>query len=133
MTLRVYSSNRSDPMITDTVEGLNSVAATIANFLRLSDESLVLPADISGSPAPYDTLLPAVEFEKRQGSIVVTRSDRGGLHIAGSPENLKVWCNHFVFPLTATDGDHHHPDQVHRSGYVAAHSIPVIIEVRAED
>jgi hypothetical protein len=133
MTLRVYFSNRCDPMITDTVDGLNSIALRTRDFLKSSDEGLVLHADISGSPAPYDAFLPAVEFEKRQSSIVVTRLDRGGLHIAGSPENLKIWCNHFVFPLTATDGHHHHPDQVHRSEYVAAHSIPIIIEVRDEE
>lgn len=133
MTMRVYFSEGSDPMITDSVDGLHSLAAKTGDFLNSHDERLVLQADTSGSPSPYDALLPRVELEKSHGPIFVSLSSQKGLCIVGSPENLRVWCNHFVFPSSAVDGDHHHPDQVHRSEYVASGSMPVIIQVRDED
>lgn len=130
MSIRIYFSEGSDPMITSTLEGLRSVAEATSEFLSSNKERLVLEADTKGSPNSYNKLLPGIEFEKGQGPIRISRLAQGGLHIVGSVENLRVWCEHFVFPPDAADGDHHHPDQVHRSGYVAPTSIPVIIEVR---
>ena len=130
--MRIYFSAYSGPIITDTVNGLNLLAAKINDFLDSHDERIFVQADTSGSPAPYEVFLPSVEFEKGHGPIFVSRTAQVGLRIVGSSKNLRLWCNHLLFPPSAIDGDHHHPDQVHLPEYVAFSSMPVIIEVREE-
>ena len=133
MSIRIYSSEASDPVITGTVEELILVAAATRYFLNSSDNHLSITANTTGSPKPYSSFLPSIEFDKNHGAIHVSRSPQGGLYIAGSTDNLQIWCNHFAFPLDASYGDHHHPEQVHRPNYVTPASISVVIEVRDDD
>lgn len=130
MTLRIYFSEHSDPVIADTLDGLNALAARLSAFLDSDDQRIIVPADTTSSPLPYTALLPTITFQKGNGPILVTLSVSSGVHVSGSLANLKTWCRHFGFPSTATDGDHHHPDQVQLPQYVAAHSACPIIEVR---
>ena len=131
--MRIYFDKTSDSMITDTVSGLNALASRLAAFLASSDQRLVLPADMSKSPAPYDTLLPGMEVEKQPGPILISADVRTGLRVVGSVENLSIWCSHFKFPATAKDGDHHHPEYVSRSEYINPRTLSVIIEVEDDN
>lgn len=130
--MRIYYSENSDPMITDSAAGLNALNLDLSRFLSSSESRLFVPADTSGSPAPYAALLSGIEFEKDCGPIRVTLEPGLGLRVRGSTENLQVWCSHFSFPVTATEGNHHHPENVDRSGYLATGTMSVIIEVRDE-
>ncbi|MHB8347179.1 MAG: hypothetical protein ACYDHM_08335 [Acidiferrobacterales bacterium] len=130
--MRIYFSQGSSPVITDSVAGLNALASRLAAWLAGGNENLLIEADTSGSPQPYQTLLPGVKFEKTTGPILVSLDPRSGLRVAGSPENLRTWCSYFKFPADAEEGDHHHPEYVDRSGYIDRLTLSVIIEVRDE-
>lgn len=127
--MRVYFSDHSDPMITDTVAGLNAIASRIKDFLESDDFELFIKAEDSGSPEPYDKLLSGVRLKKSNGPIMVSLH-QNGLHVTGSLENLKTWGSYFKFSLKATEGDHHHPEYVQRKEYISPASLSVIIEVQ---
>jgi hypothetical protein len=128
--MRVYFSQGSDPMITDSVVGLNALAFRLAEFLATEDKRLFIVADTSASPQPYDALLAGVEFEKGTGPILVSLDSRQCLRVTGSIENLRTWCSFFVFPPDAKEGTHHHPEYVDRSEYIDRGTLSTIIEVR---
>lgn len=119
-------------MITDTVSALNSLSSRLNTFLASAEAQLFVPADTTGSPAPYASLLKGVHFEKGAGPILVTLEPNLGLRVNGSVENLAVWCSHFSFPVDATEGNHHHPEHVQRSGYLTPGTLSVIFEVQGE-
>lgn len=89
--MRIYFAPKSGPMITDTVAGLNAIAQRLKQFLASSEPTIFLKADASGSPAPYESLLPGVEFAKTKGPVLVELLPKG-LRVSGSPENLSTWC-----------------------------------------
>ncbi len=64
---------------------------------------------------------------------MVTLEPSVGLSVVGAPENLALWCSYFRFPAHATEGEHHHPEHVRRSGYISPNSLSVIIEVQDEE
>jgi hypothetical protein len=129
-TIRIYYTEGSDPMVTDTVTGLNNLANHISEFVASPRVDLVLPAVTTLNPAPYEALLPSIRFTKSEDSIMVSIDPRVGLSVVGAPEKLALWCSHFHFPAQATEGDHHHPEHVHKSGYISPSSLSVIIEVQ---
>jgi len=126
--MRIYYSAGSDPMITDTVAGLNAISSEMATFLSSPHLQCCLPAIMSGSPAPYASFLEGLKLEKRTGLLFVAL-DGSSLNVRGSRENLEVWCSYFSFPESATEGDHHHPENIHRVGYLEPGAMSVIIEV----
>lgn len=72
--VRIYYSAGSDPMVLDSIAGLNAILRRLIEFLD-SDQSLIrLFADMSGSAEPHDELLPALEVEKTDDSIFVSLS-----------------------------------------------------------
>ncbi len=120
-------------MITDSVMGLNALAARLAKFLTSDDKCLFIAADTSGSPQPYDALLAGVEIEKGTGPILVARDSSKGLRVTGSVDNLKTWGSYFSFPADARHGDHHHPENVDRPNYIDSRTLSVIIEMHQEN
>jgi hypothetical protein len=130
--MRIYYSPSSDPVITDTLSGLNTLSAQLQSFLASEEKRLFVRADTSGSPEPYASLLDGVEFKKSTGPILVSIEPAVGLQVSGSVENLCIWCSYFQFPASAVEGDHHHPEHVQRSGYLDSNTLSVIIEVRDE-
>lgn len=120
-------------MVTDTVTGLNNLANHISDFVASPQADLVLPAVTTLNPAPYESLLPSIRFAKREGSIMVTIDPSVGLSVVGAPENLALWCSHFRFPAHATEGEHHYPEHVQKSGYISPSSLSVIIEVQDDN
>ena len=130
--MRIYFARNSDPMITDTVAGLNAIAQRLRQFLRSDEPTTSLKADAAGSPEPYEVLLPGVEFAKTKGPILVELLPERGLRVSGSPENLRTWCSYFSFRENAQNGDHHHPEHLDRPGYIDPRTLSVIIEVEDE-
>ena len=120
-------------MITDTVDGLNALASRLAKFVSSSEAEFHVYAEASGSPEPYQALLPGIAFSKSGGPILVSLDHPRGLRVSGSPENLSLWCSHFEFPSSATDEDHHHPEYIRRDDYIDSRTLSVIIEVQADE
>jgi hypothetical protein len=118
-------------MILDSVQGLNAIHASLCGFLASKDHAIRLPADVSGSSAPYDELLPALEVEKTEGPIFASILADRTLKIAGSVENLGIYVGFFHFD-DADDGAHHHPEHVARPGYIKRGTLSVIIEADNE-
>jgi hypothetical protein len=131
--MRIYYTEGSDPMVTDTVAGFNDLAKRLSEFIASSQADLVLPAVTTSSPAPYAALLPSLRFAKREGSIVVTLEPGVALSVVGAPENLALWCSHFRFPAHATEGDHHHPEHASKPDFISPDSLSVIIEVQDDN
>lgn len=131
--MRIYFTPGHDPMITDTVAGLNALASRLTAFVFSSETEFHVHAETSGSPEPHESLLPGIVFSKAGGPILVTFDHPKGLRVSGSPENLSLWCSHFEFPLSATDGDHHHPEYIRRDGYIDSRTLSVIIEVQTDE
>jgi hypothetical protein len=131
--MRIYYSEGSDPMITGKVAELNGIASELEAFLSSSAEEIYLPANTDGSPRPYQALLPGFRISRGSGPLSVTLEPSVGLSVSGSTENLATWCSHFRFAPESQDGDHQHTDHVHRSGYLQAGALHVIIEVFEDD
>ena len=131
--MRIYFSQGSDPMITGTVAELNTIASKLDAFLATAATEITVPASTAGSAGPYNSLLPGLRLTRRPGPIMVTVEPSIGLAVAGSADNLAKWCSHFRFAPGANDGDHHHPDHIHKPGYLQAGTLSVIIEVHEED
>jgi len=133
INMRIYFSPGSDPMITGTVDELNTLASKFSDFLSSSTDEIIIPAQTDVSPAPHDHLLPALRLYKRPGPIMVEIVSQVGLSVAGSPENLNIWCSEFRFPPSAEDGDHHHPESMGIPGYIQRGTLSTIIEVYEPD
>jgi hypothetical protein len=114
-------------MILDSVQGLNTIHASLCSFLASNDQAIRFPADVSGSPAPYDELLPALEVEKTEGPIYASILADRTLKIVGGAENLGIYVGFFQFE-EADDGRHHHPEHVARARYIRRGTLSVIIE-----
>jgi hypothetical protein len=128
--MRIYYTEGQEPVVTETVAGLNALASRLSDFITSSKSELLLPAVTSESAAPYASLIHALLLIKREGPIMVTVEPALGLIVSGSPDNLALWCSHFRFPASASEGDHHHPEQKFKAVYLLPGSLSVIVEVR---
>jgi len=118
-------------MILDSVAELNMLHEKLQGFLSSSEESVRLLADTSGSAAPYHEFLAGLEVEKSDGPIYVSLTPDRWLRIEGGRDNLEVYVRFFAFGA-GDDHQHHHPEQVFRSGYVKPGTLSVIIEADNE-
>jgi hypothetical protein len=98
-------------MILDSVAGLNRLHGELKAFLGADSRTIRLLADQSGSAAPYEALLPALEVEKNDEPIEVTVSPGYALRIVGSAAHLFGYIDAFHF-RGDEDGSHHHPDNI---------------------
>ena len=114
-------------MILDSIAGLNQVHARLTDFLESDQRVIRLSADVSGSAAPSQELLPALEVEKTDGPVYVSLSSERALKITGATENLKIYVTHFRFRADE-EGSHHHPEHVRRAGYIKPGTLSLIIE-----
>lgn len=131
--MRIYYSEKSDPMFLDSLEGMNELHQKLTAFLEGPDKSLRLSADCSGTPEPYQELLTAFTIKKENGAICLSITPERGLQLTGSSENLKIYMNYFHFK-DDEEGNHHHPEYVFdgdqpKKNYISANSLSLIIEV----
>ena len=129
--MRIYYSAGSDPMILDSITGLNELHARLQSFLASEQRAIRWSADVSGSAEPYAELLPALEIEKIEGPIFAFLSSDRALKITGGVENLVVYAEAFRF-RDDEEGSHHHPEYVKRTGYINPGTLSIIIEADSE-
>ncbi len=116
-------------MITGTVAGLKVICSRLAEFLASSESECFVSANTSGSPAPYASFLEGLRIQKSVEPLCVSLN-AGSLTARGSKENLAVWCSYFSFPESSINGDHHHPENNDRTGYLEYCTIRAIIEIQ---
>jgi hypothetical protein len=126
--MRIYHTPLQDPMVLDSLRGINAVHIRLRKFLSSNEPRIIFEADCSGNPEPYAEFLGALEFEIGAGPTVVSISGANHLRVSGSRENLAIYAEHFAFRETE-EGSHHHPESLDRPGYVAHNSLSTIIEV----
>jgi hypothetical protein len=124
--MRIYYSVGSDPVILDTVQGLNKIHDSLTSFISSTERALCLEADVSGGSGPYNELLCGLEIEKSKGAIFVYVTEQRYLKITGSVENLRRYTD--LFQFTEGEESHHHPEYVDVPGYIRPGTLSVIIE-----
>jgi hypothetical protein len=129
--MRILYSSQSNPMIVDSVGGLNELHERLLEFLATDQRVLRVETAVSGSAAPYDEFLSGLVIEKADGPILVALGQNRVLTIRGSAENLSIYAKYFRFRADE-DGSHHHPEYVSCSGYMASGTLSVIIEADGE-
>lgn len=75
--MRIYFAGNSERMVTGTASELGSTAVQVREFLAGSREELFLPADVQGSPAPYDVLLKGIRLSRSGGAVFTSLSPGG--------------------------------------------------------
>lgn len=128
--MRIYYSVGSDPVIQDSIRGLNEIHDNLKVFISSTDRILHLEADTSGSSGPYNELLHGIEIEKSEGGIFVNVTIQKHLKITGSAEHLSLYADFFQF--AEHEEAHHHPEYVDVPGYMRPGALSVIIEAEAE-
>jgi hypothetical protein len=127
----IFYSAGSDPMVLDSVDGLNALHKTLVAFLSSPERVIRLDADRSGSAKPYDELLAGLEFEKSEGPIHVSFTADRWLRAEGGKDNLSVYVEFFAF-ADDEDGNHHHPEYVMKEDYIHPGTMSVIIEADSD-
>ncbi len=128
--MRIYYSVGSDPVILDSIMGLNNIHDSLKGFMSSAEKTLSLTADTSGSPRPYNELLRGLEVEKSEGAIFVSVTAQRYLRIAGSVENLRIYIDFFQF-AEGEESHHHHPEYVDTPGYIKPGTLSLVIEADA--
>jgi hypothetical protein len=131
--MHILFSHRSDPMLLDSLDGMNSTHRRLVEFLSSSQSELTLVAKRTGSPAPYDAFLSGFRVRKSEGPINLTLTDDGFLNLSGSSKNLSQYVAHFQFG-EKEESTHHHPEHALHNGrplrgYMAPGSLSLIVEV----
>ena len=129
--MRVYFSEGSDPMILDSLDGLNTLYDRLLSFLESDDDLLRIDAEMEGDAGAYDERLPALEVAKAQGPIMVTLSSARVLTIAGGVENLSVYAQGFQFRANE-EGNHHHPELIKRDDFLMPGTMSIVVEADSE-
>jgi len=129
--MRIYFSPGSDPMLLDTMEGMNALHERLGAFLSSSNMSIVIPASRIGNPEPYQEFLAGLEVIKGEGSLMLSLTPQRWLKLVGAQEYLARCFSFFRFEEDE-EGSHHHPEYVEVEGYIAEGSMSLILEVDSE-
>src|SRR5262245_28215770 len=115
--MRIYFSRGQDPMLLDSLVGMNALHEQLLRFVVSDQTVLALAADLSGIPAPYSELLAGLRIRKSEGPIHLRLTEDRWLSLTGSKENLSRYASFFEFD-ESEEGAHHHPEHVNVSGYI---------------
>jgi hypothetical protein len=129
--MKIYFSPGSDPMLLESLEGMNSLHEKLIAFLASSENSIALPASSLGSPEPYQELLGGLEVLKGEGPLSLSLTPKRWLRLAGAPQHLAHYLSFFHFE-ESEEGCHHHREYVEVEGYIAQGSISLLLEVDSE-
>ena len=122
--MRIFYSPSSDPILLGPGAELNVLYAHLSEFLASSETTISLPAEVTGSPAPYQQFLPGLRLKKTHDLVCLSFAEDGWLELSGSASYLSQYVSHFRFDPPGNDG-HHHPDN---ANYIASGSLRLIIE-----
>jgi len=114
--MKIYFSHGQDPMILDSMKGMNAIHDKLQRFLSLPSTSFYLEASQRGGSEPYDELLAGLEIHKGDGPINLSLTKERRLHLIGSPDNLSRYFSFFNFREDEQD-NHHHPEYVQAANY----------------
>ena len=131
--MHILFSPASDPMLLDSLEGMNGTHKRLIEFLASSQAEITLAAESSGSPAPYDAFLSGFRIRKSDGPVYLALTDDGYLNLRGSLDNLSRYFASFKFE-SDEEMQHHHPEQIFQNGRpllgcVAPDSLSLLVEV----
>ena len=122
--MRIFYSPSSDPMLLGPGTELNALYAHLSEFLASPAVAIALPAQITGSPEPYQQFLPGLRLKKTQDIICLSLAKDHWLELSGSAAYLSKYVSHFRFERPDSDG-HHHPDH---ATHMSPGSLRLIIE-----
>lgn len=126
--MRIYFTPGQDPMLLDSLTGINALHERLRRFVTSDETALSLTADRAGSPAPYSELLNGLRIEKRDEAVRLCLTQDRWLQLTGSPVNLERYIGFFRFD-DDEEGAHHHPEHVSVAGYIDPGTMSLIIEV----
>lgn len=126
--MRIYFSDGQDPMLLDSLAGMNALHDRLQEFVLSNSSELALPADRSGTSAPYSELLGGLEIRKTKAALFLSLTPHRWLLLTGSPQNLTRYISFFRFDEDE-EGAHHHPEHVNEAGYMRSGTMSLIIEV----
>lgn len=129
--MKIYFSPGQDPMLLDSLEGMNAIYDKLQSFLSSPATSLYLEASQRGGPEPYGELLLGLEIQKRDGPINLSLTSARRLHLVGSHDNLARYFGFFKFREDEQD-THHHPEYVRVANYIAKGTMSLIIETDSD-
>lgn len=95
--MKIYFSPGQDPMLLDSLKGMNAIHGKLQEFLSSHSSSISIDASLLGGPEPYDELLAGLDVHKGDGPINVSLTRERRLHLVGSPDNLSRYINFFKF------------------------------------
>lgn len=130
-SMKIYFSPGQDPMLLDSLKGMNAIHGKLEDFLSSSSKSVYIEASQHGGPEPYDELLLGLEIHKGDGPINLSLSSERRLHLVGSPDNLSRHFSFFRFKEDELD-THHHPEYVRIANYMAKGTMSLIIETDSD-
>jgi len=125
--MKIFYSPDSNPMLLDSVEGMNKLHKELVSFLSSEQKQKKFEAETSGNPQPYEEFLCYLDILKSKGPINLSFTKDRGLFLEGSKENLEKYISHFQFEPDE-DGSHHHPDNSLEKDYIAKGTLGLIIE-----
>jgi hypothetical protein len=108
---------------------LAEVARQVKNAAVTAALAAELPADATGSAAPYVRYLNSVRIIAGRGPVCITEHPGGILNITGGPKELGALASFFVFEADATPGAHSHYEYFPGNEYVAPESLPLVVSL----
>jgi len=129
--MKICFTPGQDPVLLDSLKGMNAIYDKLQRFLSSPDPSLYLEAKCSGGPEGYDELLAGLEIQKGDGPINLSLTSDRRLHLIGSPGNLSRYFSFFKFREDEQD-NHHHPEYVRIANYIAKGTMSLIIETDSD-
>ena len=129
--MRIYFSHGQDPMILDSIKGINVIHDELQEFLSSDAKSIYFEANLTGGPEMYAELLVGLEIQKGTGPINLSLTSDRRLLLVGSTENLLRYITFFKFSEDK-EGQHHHPEYVRVADYIAKGSMSLIIETDSD-
>ena len=129
--MKIYFSSGQDPMLLDSLKGMNAIHERLHAFLSSPSTSLYLEASQSGGAEPYDELLGGLEIRKGDGPITLSLTSDRRLRLIGSPANLSLYFSFFQFKEDEQD-THHHPEHVRTANYISKGTMSLIIETDSD-
>lgn len=109
---------------------LESIRRRILEMPESRNNEIVLEADASIDPAPYEFALPKLTIAEGRGSAKVTVCDGMGVRVEGSREALEEFAAFCYFEPDVQEGAHSHYDYDGAGSLIDPESIPLVISIK---
>jgi hypothetical protein len=116
--------------ISGTVDELETVRQRILQLVEAGDQQIMVEADASIDPAPYDAALQRLLIAKGDCPTKISLRNKEEILIEGTADTLGVLASFFIFDDDAPDGDHSHYEHYEGNEWIDPDSIPLVISVK---